>query len=168
MFVQDMWACLMHCISLHTRGRILGRNRDKSVTSFPPCYSQSPLLSDFTPTPRPPSKSGLNWCVMSTLYTETFSLRTPKIMPINLNEIVRSWIRLLYSYSTCVCVCEQFTVTDEYMVQIQYTNIQYNVFELAHFYSKTIFTAIRVFCGHFRIKIAALGPLEKVTKSWAS
>ncbi len=27
-----------------TRGRILGRNWDKSLKSFPPCYSQSPLL----------------------------------------------------------------------------------------------------------------------------
>ncbi len=26
-----------------TRGRILGRNRDKSLKRFPPCYSQSPL-----------------------------------------------------------------------------------------------------------------------------
>ncbi len=25
------------------RGRILGRNPDKSLKSFPPCYSQSPL-----------------------------------------------------------------------------------------------------------------------------
>jgi hypothetical protein len=31
------------------RGRILGRNWDKSLKSFPPCYSQSPLLTDFTP-----------------------------------------------------------------------------------------------------------------------
>ncbi len=30
-------------------GRILGRNWDKSLKSFPPCYSQSPLLTDFTP-----------------------------------------------------------------------------------------------------------------------
>ncbi len=28
-------------------GRILGRNRDKSLKSFPPCYSQSPLLTGF-------------------------------------------------------------------------------------------------------------------------
>ena len=31
------------------RGQILGRNWDKSLKSFPPCYSQSPLLTDFTP-----------------------------------------------------------------------------------------------------------------------
>jgi hypothetical protein len=29
--------------SLGVRGRILGRNPDKSLKSFPPCYSQSPL-----------------------------------------------------------------------------------------------------------------------------
>ncbi len=45
------------------RGRILGRNWDKSLKSFPPCYSQSPLL-----TPSPPSlieqKLFWNWFVM--------------------------------------------------------------------------------------------------------
>ncbi len=39
---------------LPTRGRILGRNWDKSLKSFPPSYSQSPLLTDFTP-PLPPT-----------------------------------------------------------------------------------------------------------------
>ncbi len=33
------------------RGRILGRNWDKSLKSSPPCYSQSPLLKDFAPPP---------------------------------------------------------------------------------------------------------------------
>ncbi len=32
------------------RGRILGHNWDNSLNSFPPCYSQSPLQTDFTPT----------------------------------------------------------------------------------------------------------------------
>jgi hypothetical protein len=31
------------------RGRILGRNWHESLKSFPPCYAQSPLLTDFTP-----------------------------------------------------------------------------------------------------------------------
>ncbi len=39
------------------RGRILGRNWDKSLKSFPPCYSLSPLITDFTLPPL--SKSGL-------------------------------------------------------------------------------------------------------------
>jgi hypothetical protein len=39
-----------------TRGRNLGRNWDKSLKSFPPCYSQSPLLTD---SPPPPTKNGL-------------------------------------------------------------------------------------------------------------
>ncbi len=42
----------------NSRGRIPGRNWDKSLKSFPPCYSQSPPLTDFTPT-SPLSKSGL-------------------------------------------------------------------------------------------------------------
>jgi hypothetical protein len=36
------------------RGRIHGRIGDKSLKSFPPCYSQSPLLMDFTPPTPPP------------------------------------------------------------------------------------------------------------------
>ncbi len=34
-----------------TGGRILERNWDKSLKSFPSCYSQSPLLTDFTSPP---------------------------------------------------------------------------------------------------------------------
>jgi hypothetical protein len=59
---------LLYNVDIHTcfpppppvlyRGRILRRNWDKSLTSFPPCYSQSPLLTDFTPPPFL-SKSGL-------------------------------------------------------------------------------------------------------------
>ncbi len=41
------------CTSTYTRGRILSRNWDKSLKSFPPYYSQSP------PPPPPLSKSGL-------------------------------------------------------------------------------------------------------------
>ncbi len=62
---------------------------------FPPCYSQSPLLTDSTPTPLSWAEVVWNWFVMSRLYTETSSLRTLKSMPRNLNEIVRSRIRLL-------------------------------------------------------------------------
>jgi hypothetical protein len=36
------------------RGRILERYWDKSLNSFPPCYSQSPLQTDFTSPPHPP------------------------------------------------------------------------------------------------------------------
>jgi hypothetical protein len=45
-----------------TRGWILGRSWDNSLKSFPPCYSQLPLLTDFTPLPTSPPhlrKSGL-------------------------------------------------------------------------------------------------------------
>jgi hypothetical protein len=49
------------------RGRILWRNWDKSLNSFPYCYSQSPPLTNSTnlrapppsPAPPPPSKKGL-------------------------------------------------------------------------------------------------------------
>jgi hypothetical protein len=39
-----------------SKGRILGRNWDKSLKSFPPCYSQAPLLMDFTPLLPPPGQ----------------------------------------------------------------------------------------------------------------
>jgi hypothetical protein len=77
-------------IALFSRGRILERNWDKSLKSFPSCYSQSPLLTDFT-SPTPWSEM-----VRNIVYG---NLRTFKIMPRNLNVIVRSWIRLLaFSY----------------------------------------------------------------------
>jgi hypothetical protein len=47
----------------------------------------------FSPPP-PWSKVVWNWFVMQTLDTETSNLRSLKIMPRNLNEIVRSWTRL--------------------------------------------------------------------------
>ena len=33
------------------RGGILGGNPDRSLKSFPPCYSQTPLLTNCTPAP---------------------------------------------------------------------------------------------------------------------
>ncbi len=35
---------LLCTYTYNTRGRILGQNPDKSLESFPPCYSQLPLL----------------------------------------------------------------------------------------------------------------------------
>jgi hypothetical protein len=46
-FVITTDCCTTHIVQY--RGRILGRNWDKSLKSFPPCYSQSPLLTDFSP-----------------------------------------------------------------------------------------------------------------------
>jgi hypothetical protein len=63
------------------RPRILGRNWEKNLKSFPPCYSQSPLLMYFVPPPPPQSEN-------SHVYT---------FMPGNLNEIVRFRILLLGS-----------------------------------------------------------------------
>ncbi len=82
-----------------TRGRIHRRNWDKSLKRFPPCYSQSPLLIDFTPPPPPPDKSGWKLaCNVNIVQVYgNSSLRTLKIMPRNLNEIVRSWIWLLFN-----------------------------------------------------------------------
>ncbi len=64
------------------RGRILGSNRDKSLDVFPPCYSQSPQLTE-----SPLSKSGLKLVfnvniVSGNLKSENYAR--------NLNEIVLS------------------------------------------------------------------------------
>ncbi len=43
-------------VTFCSRGQILGRNLDKFLRVFPPCYSQSPLLTDFNLSPSPLSK----------------------------------------------------------------------------------------------------------------
>ncbi len=53
-FLFRIYVCFSYATGY--RGRILRRNWDNSFKSFPPCYSQSPLLTDYPP---PPSKSGL-------------------------------------------------------------------------------------------------------------
>jgi hypothetical protein len=61
---------------------MLGRHWDKGLKSFPPCYSQSPLLKDLLPPPLEQKRfeTGLK-CkhVVNTLYTEASTLRT--LMP---------------------------------------------------------------------------------------
>jgi hypothetical protein len=61
-------------------------------------YSQSPILTDFSPLPPPPpSKSGLKLvCNVNIVFGNLKSENSQdyKIMPRNLNESVRSWIRL--------------------------------------------------------------------------
>ncbi len=59
----------------------------KVLRVFPPCYSQTP--APFHPLEQIWFETGL---LCKTLYTETSSLKTIRIMPRNLNEIVRSWI----------------------------------------------------------------------------
>jgi hypothetical protein len=66
---------------LLARGRILGRNCDKSLKSFAPCYLQYSTNGFYLPLPPPPREKK---------YTETSSLRTLKIMPRNLRKVMRS------------------------------------------------------------------------------
>ncbi len=52
-FVLRFWFLQTHATSYSFyRGRILGRNWDKSLKSFSSFSSQSPLLTNFTPTPQ--------------------------------------------------------------------------------------------------------------------
>ncbi len=82
---------LHHILFLYTDGgRILGRNWVTTTNGF---YYLSPNLS----------KSGLKLVCNVTLYMETSSLRTLKIMPRNLNEILRSWIQLQYIIEENCC-----------------------------------------------------------------
>ncbi len=82
--------------SLHVKGQILGRNPDKSLKScVPPCYSQSPLLRDFTsPPPLPLSKSGLKLVCNVNIAHGHLKYENSRDYAWDLNEIVRSWIRL--------------------------------------------------------------------------
>jgi hypothetical protein len=69
-------------------GQILGRNWDKSLQRFPPCYSKSPLLRILLLPSL--SNSGLKLiCYVNILYG-TSCLETLKIMPRNLKEILCS------------------------------------------------------------------------------
>jgi hypothetical protein len=43
--VLSVLTLLYHPTPAFSRGRILGRNPDKSLKNFPSCYSQSPLYS---------------------------------------------------------------------------------------------------------------------------
>jgi hypothetical protein len=87
------------CILLF-RGWILGRDWDKSLKSlksFPPCYSQSSLLTDFTPPPPPPPpqqrwKSGLKLVCIVNL--KPVFLELSRLCPETERQMVRSWIRL--------------------------------------------------------------------------
>ncbi len=66
--------------SFRNRGRILGRNWDKSLKTFHPCYSQPPLLIDFTPAPLL-SKSGLKLvCIVNNAYgnSRDYSQKPPQ------------------------------------------------------------------------------------------
>ncbi len=42
--LEGILSYLIYICTVFNGGRILGRNWDKSLQSFPPCYSQSPLL----------------------------------------------------------------------------------------------------------------------------
>jgi hypothetical protein len=84
-FFPLFWFCRLDSLKLQSRtttpfvqyfimfslygGRIHRRNWDKSLKSFPPYYSQSPLLTGFTTPPPPPTKSGLKLvCNVNIIY----------------------------------------------------------------------------------------------------
>jgi hypothetical protein len=96
-----------------TKDRILGRNSDKSLKNFPPCHSQSPLQLYLEIYYYSNSRNLLQFLQFSygtllrrkeenlkenhtpfrmveVIHRETSSLRTLKIMPRKLNEIVCS------------------------------------------------------------------------------
>jgi hypothetical protein len=67
-FFYNYYYCCS-CPMIMYRGRILGRNWDKSLRSFPPCFSQSSLLTDFTPHPPSERKSWLKLvCNLNIVY----------------------------------------------------------------------------------------------------
>jgi hypothetical protein len=69
------------------RGRILGRIWDKSLQSFPPCYSQSPL-----------SKSGLKmFCIVNIVYR---NLKSENFQ--DLNEIAKLCVQDRWRAMRCL------------------------------------------------------------------
>ncbi len=87
-------------------GRIHGRNCDKSLKSFPPCYSQSPLLTDFTPLPPPPpGKSGLKLvCEVNIVY--------PSLKSENSQETHKPQRNCTFMYSASGGLLQTSTFTD--------------------------------------------------------
>ncbi len=92
-----------------SRGRILGRKPDKSLKRFPPCYSLSPLQLRLWISISWNSRNSFTVQLLYTYkekigkpdwkpYLLPDDLRKPyrnlKIIPRNLNIILRSWIRL--------------------------------------------------------------------------
>jgi hypothetical protein len=73
-------------------GPIILRNWDKSLNSFPPSYSQSPLLTDFIPTPLW-AKVVWNRFVMYTLYTD------PQVW-----ELSRLWPKPFTNLRNCTLI----------------------------------------------------------------
>ncbi len=82
-------------VMLEGWGRILGRYWDRSLKNFFLAIHSHFYYKNSPPHPLL-SKGGLKLvCNVNIVYDETSSLRNLNIMPRNLNEIVRSWIRLL-------------------------------------------------------------------------
>jgi hypothetical protein len=97
------------CTSLlNTGGRILGGNCNKSLESFPPCYSESSLLTGFTPPHPPPplSKSGLKLVFNVNIVYRNLKYENFKDYAQTSTETVRSWIRLRYRIHCCLNVLE--------------------------------------------------------------
>ncbi len=119
-----------------TRGRILGRHPDKVHNSFPPCYSQSPLHLCLEISISSNSRNLLqflqfSYCTLSRRKEENMTENRPlsygwfKKSTVyrnhksknfqgydrNFNEIVHSWIRLLYSSAKRFLAVLVFTYT---------------------------------------------------------
>ncbi len=77
-----------------TEAKFWGVIGTKILRVFSLLFTVTSTNGFYAPSPPPTTKVAWNWFV--TWYPETSSLRTLKIKPRNLNEIVRSWIRLQY------------------------------------------------------------------------
>ncbi len=95
-----VFAHVFSCFPTASQGWVLRDQRTNSWTA--PCYSQSPLLTDFTLSPL--SKIGLK-LVFNVKIVKTSILTTLKIMPRNFNKIVRPWIRLPFPFFISYCSC---------------------------------------------------------------
>jgi hypothetical protein len=118
----QIYSVLQHAMMKITggsRGWILGRNWDKSLKIFPPCYSQSPLLKDFIP---PWSKSGLKLVCNGNIVYGNLKSDNSQVYGRKLNEIVCSWIRLQVRFHS-------YTVFEPYIVRWMAWNFIDGVYE---------------------------------------
>ncbi len=102
----------IHLFNLASRGRILERNHNKSLKNFSPCYSQSPLLTDFTPPPLIKSILKLV-CNVNILYGDLKSENVQKFGFWLPNFILSLWIILyiFFLFFTGIFFCLNETLT---------------------------------------------------------
>ncbi len=95
--LEQAWCRFLSFFTTPERGgRILGCDWDKSLKIFPPCYSQSPLLTDFTIPPLPLSRSDLRLVCNVNIVNGKQKSENSQDYAQKPQWICTSWIQFLY------------------------------------------------------------------------